>query len=211
MKKCPTCQTEKPFDQFHKDRSKKDGFNLYCKPCMIAKQKEFQARPPRRVDAAGTKTCQHCKEVKTPADFYSDKGMWDGLGRVCKTCVGERHGDWRRKNLDYVASKSREWRIKNPERYRDHMLKSNYGVSLGTYDAMFAEQEGKCAICGTGDTGRHTRFHVDHCHDTGAIRGLLCHNCNHGVGHFKNSPEKLKAAGAYLKRQPPQSTTQKWK
>ena len=198
MKKCPTCQTEKPFDQFHKDRSKADGFNLYCKPCTIAKQKEFQSRPPRLVDEPGAKTCQHCKVTKTPADFYASKGTWDGLQKRCKECMAAQYDGWRKNNMDYVAGKAREWRAKNPERVKDHHLLKNYGIDYGTYDRMFAEQGGKCAICGTKSTGRHTRFHVDHCHKTGEVRGLLCHNCNHGIGHFKHSPEILQSAINFL-------------
>ena len=200
MKKCPTCQTEKPFDQFHKDRSKKDGFNLYCKPCTIAKQKEFQARPPRRVDAAGTKTCQRCKEVKTPADFYSDKGTWDGLRRVCVDCSRERHSKWRLANLEHAAAQQKKHRLANPERHMDYAIKHAYGLPLGTYTTMLAAQDGRCAICGTDDTGRHKRFHVDHCHETGEVRGLLCHGCNVGLGHFKHSTILFQAASEYLKR-----------
>jgi hypothetical protein len=64
---------------------------------------------------------------------------------------------------------------------------------------MFKEQQGKCKICETTDTGRYGRFHVDHNHKTKEVRALLCHHCNTALGLFKDSPKNLKKALSYLK------------
>lgn len=201
MKTCKSCGAEKPLDQFHKDRSKADGLNFYCKPCMIAKQKDYAARPPRRKDPEGQKTCSTCKTLKPVSEYFAQAGRYDGLRRDCKTCAGARHSDWRLKNLDKAAANSRKWRVDNAERFKDHGIKANYGLPLGTYDKMFAEQDGKCAICGTArPRGRGRRFHVDHCHDTGAVRGLLCSGCNTGLGHFEDSVDRLHSAVSYLEK-----------
>lgn len=80
-------------------------------------------------------------------------------------------------------------------------MKKNYGITLEDYDAKLAEQDGLCAICGTSDPkGKYNIFHVDHCHSTGAVRGLLCADCNLGLGRFKDSRDFLASAMAYLDR-----------
>jgi len=70
-----------------------------------------------------------------------------------------------------------------------------YGLNVEEYDALVLASGGLCAIC-SGDMGDD--ICVDHCHDTGAVRGLLCRHCNFGLGHFRDDPERLRAALAYL-------------
>lgn len=197
-KTCAACKITKPVEEFHKDRSKKDGLNLYCKPCTIAKQKVFQTRPPRETLPGGQKRCQHCKEIKTPGDFFAAAETYDGLSRRCKVCATENHDKWRRKNLPYMREASKKWRSKNPRLAKDHKLKSTYGIPIGTYERLLTEQQGCCAICQTSDPGGMGDFHVDHDHETKAVRGLLCHNCNVGLGHFKSSGGILQQAIEYL-------------
>jgi hypothetical protein len=80
---------------------------------------------------------------------------------------------------------------------RKRSLKNRYGLSVADYEAMLAAQGGVCAICGQPDsTGR--RLSVDHDHNTGAVRGLLCSHCNRGIGHFKDSTTLLARAIEYL-------------
>lgn len=75
----------------------------------------------------------------------------------------------------------------------------NYGISRDEFDAMLTAQGGGCAICGSSmrDVSRN-RLCVDHCHDTGRVRGLLCGHCNRGLGFFQDSPELLEKAKRYL-------------
>lgn len=97
---------------------------------------------------------------------------------------------------------SREQKRKDPETTRARQCDSNikrfYGVDRKRYDELLAEQGGVCAIC-FGTNGNH-RLAVDHYHVTGTVRGLLCHNCNQAIGKFKDSPEIVKRALAYLRR-----------
>jgi hypothetical protein len=92
----------------------------------------------------------------------------------------------------------RRWQKNNPERIaairRKAMLKKNYGLTDEEYEAMVAAQGGACAICGTV-----AKLVVDHNHETGKIRALLCHKCNRGLGHFNESPELMAAAIEYLR------------
>jgi hypothetical protein len=77
-----------------------------------------------------------------------------------------------------------------------HYYQSRYGTTKDEVDRM--AQTG-CAICGTTDwPGRHNRPHVDHDHTTGAVRGILCSECNTGLGKFRDDPDRLTAAIRYL-------------
>ncbi len=83
---------------------------------------------------------------------------------------------------------------------RAYVLQKNYGITVERYEEMLAQQNGGCAVCGATESGdpRRPALHVDHCHETGAIRGLLCMPCNNGLGMFADSPSRLQAAAAYL-------------
>jgi hypothetical protein len=78
-------------------------------------------------------------------------------------------------------------------------LRDKFGITPEDYRAMLAGQGGACAICLGGTNGKG-KFHVDHNHTTGAIRGLLCANCNLALGQFKDDPVRLQAAVDYLTR-----------
>lgn len=197
-KLCPTCKTLKPTAEFHKDKSKIDGLCTYCKPCMVARQKSYAGRPARHQAPEGMKRCSHCKETKAITEFFASAIRFDGLDRRCRTCCGTLHDQWRRKNLPAAAAAGRKWRAENPERSKDHGRKKNYDLPLGTYDRMLAQQNGKCAICFAESAGGKGAFHVDHCHDSGKVRGLLCHECNLGLGKFKDRADLLTSAINYL-------------
>ena len=83
-------------------------------------------------------------------------------------------------------------------------LKRNYGITLSLYEKIHTEQGGRCKLCGGEgflmDIKRHSvKLVVDHCHETGKVRGLLCHNCNRALGLLKDNTETLERAIAYLK------------
>jgi hypothetical protein len=78
-------------------------------------------------------------------------------------------------------------------------LKRKYGLTLAQYDAMLEAQGGVCAICRQPRPEERT-LHVDHDHETGAIRGLLCFTCNNALGNFRDEPELFHAAAQYLDR-----------
>jgi hypothetical protein len=82
-------------------------------------------------------------------------------------------------------------------RSRRSFLRTQYGISLEEYDAMLKRQGGACAICRKRPT---ERLCVDHCHVTRKVRGLLCRQCNFGLGHFRDDPDLVEAAAAYLRR-----------
>jgi hypothetical protein len=113
------------------------------------------------------------------ADFPRSRNDTGGRGRYCKPCHNAR-GTETKKRL-YGGS-------------REYHLRRRYGVGQAEFDEMLAEQGGVCAICGADDPK-----HVDHDHRTGWVRGILCFNCNGGLGQFRDSPEFLAGAITYLK------------
>lgn len=104
------------------------------------------------------------------------------------------------------ARRSKTFRERHPDRLtawrRTYWLKRNYGITDADFDRMFDEQDGRCAICGTDEPGGgYNTLHVDHNHETGFVRGLLCNNCNRGLGMFSDDAWRLEAATAYLLRE----------
>lgn len=80
---------------------------------------------------------------------------------------------------------------------RNMKLRSQYGIGISDYSRMLVQQDGRCAIC-RGEPNGQGDLHVDHCHETGRVRGLLCANCNLGIGNLRDSPTIVLAAHAYL-------------
>lgn len=102
------------------------------------------------------------------------------------------------------AAYMRAYRKRKPDIFKNIDLKRTFGITLDTYTEMLEQQKGKCAICGISNnsgnvkTNKSIALAVDHCHSTDTIRGLLCGNCNNGLGRFKDSIPLLKAAIDYL-------------
>lgn len=136
-----------------------------------------------------SKLCCVCKTIKPVSEFYKDKTRRTGVATSCKTCGRSRQ----------IA-----WRKSNPHQYdsvrRNRVLKREYGITIEDYNKMFAEQKGKCLICDTHQSEVSRAFPVDHCHETGKVRGLLCHSCNGGLGLAKDSISILRGMIAYLER-----------
>lgn len=109
------------------------------------------------------------------------------------------------KNRDVVRLRSKNWYLNNKERAsanaREVKLRS-YGMTNDAYQSMLEGQGHRCAICGAREAmeGKNLRMYVDHCHKTGKVRGLLCQQCNVGIGTFKDDPKLLMKAADYLTR-----------
>lgn len=96
--------------------------------------------------------------------------------------------------------RARRYREKNPDHHRDQRLKRLYGLTKAEYLAMLESQGGGCAICGEPQESRGgKRAAVDHCHETGQVRALLCTKCNTGLGAFRDRTDLLAKAAMYLK------------
>ncbi len=185
LKQCTgPCGLEKPLSEFHKHKQCKDGICSYCKACH--KQKVDTQVEQRRVNGGYkepvAKRCNGpCQQMRLPDEFHNDSRQPDGKARQCRECASKR-------------SKAR-----TPEQNRKYNLKKLYGPDFD-YEQMFADQDGKCKICGTTDPGSKGVFHTDHTVVDGkvVVRGLLCERHNIGIGYFQ-TPEELEQAANYLR------------
>ena len=114
-----------------------------------------------------------------------------------------RSGQWSVRNREKHKAIRKDWEGRNPETRRastrKSWLKRQYGITPEEYDEMLKRQEGMCAICFTSKpTGKWEVFAVDHCHVTGDVRGLLCNECNRGLGLLRDSKDILRSALDYL-------------
>ena len=108
---------------------------------------------------------------------------------------------WKRENPERARAKQREYLDSGQKQIWDRQshLKRKYGITIADYDRMFEEQGGVCAICGQPRPEERT-LHVDHDHETGVIRGLLCFRCNNALGDFREEYELFQRAADYLDR-----------
>lgn len=169
------------------------------------------------------KTCTRCGEHKSLDDYYTDKNARDQRKSECKVCTkkltrayevshkDEVNARARRRyavvgNTEPKRAASRKWRKGNPEALklssRNTKLKLKYGVTRRQLDDIYAHQRGECAVCrrqiSWDSTEKNTKPHIDHCHETGVVRGLLCLTCNTGIGMLGDSVSLLDAAKSYL-------------
>jgi len=133
------------------------------------------------------RTCNICGETKSLTEYYvNNKGNLHGK---CKKC--------------YVKRQQEKY---DPLKKRNENLKRCYGITIEDYNEMLEKQDGKCATCGSTETagrksgrgGAADVFAVDHCHDTGKVRGLLCHRCNRAMGLLGDNTQIIQSMIEYL-------------
>lgn len=189
----------------------------------------FLIRTGRRKPLPGFKICRDCGEEKTADEFYLVRHASKParLHSYCKPCCvirGKSHRDanpdanrdrlkaryWA--DVEATRAAARAYRLANPERARERdrarretvrvrKLLTQYGLTVGQYEELAQRQGGVCAICKKPDA-QGTQLAVDHCHDTGAVRGLLCLRCNSGIGLFYDDLALVRSAMRYLEAPP---------
>lgn len=118
-------------------------------------------------------------------------------GRLCEWC-GEAVPPERNARAKFCSPRCKT-KAGQPARSRRYSLKHKYRMTEADFDALLERQGGGCAVCGTtAPVGRGQQFHVDHDHATGVVRGLLCSECNTGLGKFKDDIRLLENAMKYL-------------
>lgn len=151
------------------------------------------------------KFCNTCQETKPVSQFYKNRSKDDGLTSQCKSCVNKAYRKYmdnpKRKEHKRARDMERYYarpRIaRTPERQHADSLKRWHGMTVAEYNAMVRAQFGKCAICGSPPKEGYKLF-VDHCHETGKIRGLLCNSCNMAIGKLGDTLESLTRVVKYL-------------
>jgi len=118
------------------------------------------------------KTCGRCKQEKSLSDFNRNRTLRDGLQKWCREC--------------------------HAPRVRRTQLQRDYGITPEDYDEMYEAQGGCCLGCTKHQSELAKTLHVDHNHDTGKVRGLLCYHCNLLAGHAKDQPRTLQRIAEYL-------------
>ncbi len=142
--------------------------------------------------------CTKCGQEKPETEFYKSANK-AGLRPDCKVCCRQHAAEWSKRNPERKRATNRAVALKHAERIREANLQRRFGLSLEEYNALLTKQGGACAICGDkiGDRARKRLF-VDHNHETGTVRGLLCSQCNNGIGLLRDSPTLLRQAAVYL-------------
>ena len=126
-----------------------------------------------------TKVCSKCGKEKELSEFNKRKQILGGLARNCRECVNE-----------YQRARFHKRRV--------YHIQKKYNLEWNEYLSMLDAQDHLCAICRVEPlTPYYT--HIDHNHDTGEVRGLLCKSCNQGLGHFRESISSLGNAIKYLR------------
>lgn len=157
------------------------------------------------------KNCSTCKQQKSLDSFDRKKSAKDGRRSRCKECrhqleleqAKERNLLHYHLNKDVISAKQKEKynskvRVNSYsyEKTKNLDLKREFGINLEIYNEMLANQKGVCAICFLPES--NVALAVDHCHETGLIRGLLCGKCNRALGLLQDNPALMRIAALYV-------------
>jgi recombination endonuclease VII len=182
----PDCGEFRPVELFTKDKRRRDGLAFYCRDHARQRVRESKRRrlgPPKsrhvldRVVPEQHKWCPDCDTVKPLNEFPRTPASQTGRSSYCLPCHNIRGEESKEK----VGGS------------RTYHRKRRYGITAEDADLLFMEQDGRYAICRVAQAA-----HVDH--ETGAVRALLCFNCNGGLGRFKDDPDLLRLAADYVER-----------
>lgn len=143
------------------------------------------------------KLCVCCGIEKDSSQFYKEKRVVDGLTARCRQCTKEKAGNsYRTRKTEVLAQRKAQY---DKRREKDKKLRNTYGITLEQWEAMFRAQGDCCAICkSTSPNHGSGQFVVDHCHEFGQVRGILCGKCNIMLGQADDSHDTLFEAAMYL-------------
>jgi protein-arginine kinase activator protein McsA len=144
------------------------------------------------------KTCRRCNKEQHIDNFHKIKAG-DGRKNICSTCANQKSIDRYYANHEEMKQRAAEKR-KRPdvkEWHRNYKLRKLFGITIEQYNVMGESQHWMCAIC-SAPQPENEHLHVDHSHNSGKVRGLLCRACNTAIGLMNDEPERLRKAISYL-------------
>lgn len=152
-----------------------------------------------------TKTCTKCDTTKPLDEFYRSVTGRHGRASACIKCTRGRYRDLYSRDPEYrkrqVENRRRTYE-RTKEQARRRNFRNKYGITREIYDEMSAAQGGMCAACGCPESvlvnGEPRALAVDHDHETGNVRALLCGGCNRALGMVEESPDRLRRLAAYI-------------
>ncbi len=183
MKTCTRCNETKPLIKF-RHYVTKSGQDRYVRNCLNCASLDLKMEQKRKRQE--NPTCIHCSCVLVLGTNWN-ASMQRECCYTCKNCHKSH------------ASQT-------PEANKNHKLMRAFNISLDDYQKMFTAQNGVCEICkepekfSSKGNEKAMSLAVDHDHDTGKIRSLLCLKCNRGLGLFEEDANKLSAAINYIKK-----------
>jgi hypothetical protein len=185
-KRCSKCYLELPISCFYKRSASPDGLTPSCKGCYRELKKEADKRNRGRehIEIPLIRKCSACKVTLPSSEFNLNSSRGDGLEPCCKKCVSKKGMDWQKRH---------------PTAAWEASLKREYGIDSGVFNLLWESQGNRCAVCKRERMVGEKRFHVDHDHITGKVRGILCFKCNSGIGLFRDNPVLLHRVIEYLK------------
>lgn len=163
-------------------------------------RKVYLTYPP----SSDLKTCSLCKTVKPLSAFTFDRTSKTGRKSWCLDCYRDYQRKRRKDKPEQIKKEQASYRLRHPQkciaRARRNGLKRRYGITIEQYDSLLASQGGVCAICRRTETYPGRKYlSVDHCHETGVVRGLLCNHCNRAIGFLSENYQVAQRAVEYLR------------
>lgn len=200
-KRCTICGETKLYEYFSKNIKSPNGHRPDCKQCCKLSLETRINMRKESLAKISTKLCKKCGKEKNKDNFHSRCDGRIKLAPYCKPCqkiVAKANKAKHNHYKDYELKRT----VENPERRaKEHFkskVKQNYGINYEEYEELLKKHNYKCAICQSNSSENNKKLHLDHCHETGKIRGFLCRACNHGLGNFKDDIDLLEKAKEYL-------------
>jgi hypothetical protein len=193
----PVCEKHGCEKVWIRDKHKTSGGMWRCRECnneqSRARNARNQADPKKREELNAYYRERWAKLPQEEKDARNQQIIAQRFVRL------ENDPEARQAKNDYQNARRKTLSARH---HRNTNLKKSYGITIDDYDRMFEQQQGKCAICGSTEsrTRRSKHFYVDHCHETGQVRGLLCGPCNTGIGNLGDDLGRLEQAVLYLRK-----------
>lgn len=190
MKKCKKCLQERELSEFSKSSKHAGGLHPYCKECR-AEYHRIRMSDPEKLE-------QHRARGRA---YYADPVNRERQAKLTKERLSNPDAKARARE---AVRRCYERDMADPAKRKarsDAKVLRRRGITAEQRDALFAEQEHRCAICGTDNPAGsgNRRWHIDHCHTTGRVRGILCGNCNNALGFIGERSEAAEAMIEYIR------------